>query len=56
MVTDFVSVTPTQPLRDVVTFFVENRHGCMPVIDEQNKLVGILTSSDFVRLAAALLS
>ncbi|WP_404340772.1 HPP family protein [Pseudoalteromonas mariniglutinosa] len=56
MVDDFASVTPTQPLSDVVRFFVENRHGCMPVVDQQNKLVGILTSSDFVRLAAALLS
>ena len=56
MATDFKSVTPNQPLHDVARFFVENRHGCMPVVDEQNKLVGILTSSDFVRLAAALLS
>ncbi|TMO90199.1 CBS domain-containing protein, partial [Pseudoalteromonas ruthenica] len=35
---------------------VDNRHGCMPVVSEQGQLVGILTSSDFVRLAAALLS
>ncbi|ASD65956.1 HPP family protein [Pseudoalteromonas piscicida] len=56
MATDFASVRPGQSLQDVVRFFVDNRHGCMPVVDEQNKLVGILTSSDFVRLAAALLS
>lgn len=56
MATDFATVLATQPLHDVARFFVDNRHGCMPVINEQNKLVGILTSSDFVRLAAALLS
>ena len=56
MVSDFISVTPAQPLSDVVKFFGENRHGCMPVVSEQGQLVGILTSSDFVRLAAALLS
>ncbi|MDK1288794.1 HPP family protein [Pseudoalteromonas umbrosa] len=56
MAEDFVSVTPSQSLHEVVTYFVENRHGCMPVVDEHKKLLGILTSSDFVRLAAALLS
>ncbi|WP_440053994.1 CBS domain-containing protein [Pseudoalteromonas sp. T1lg65] len=56
MATDFASVTPAQSLQDVVKFFVENRHGCMPVVDDENKLVGILTSSDFVRLAAVLLA
>jgi CBS domain-containing protein len=56
MATDFTSVSPEQPLHEVAKFFVENRHGCMPVVDKDNNLVGILTSSDFVRLAAALLS
>jgi CBS domain-containing protein len=56
MATDFASIQPTQNLAEVAEFFVTNRHGCMPVVDEQNKLLGILTSSDFVRLAAALLS
>ncbi|MEI5640625.1 MULTISPECIES: CBS domain-containing protein [unclassified Pseudoalteromonas] len=56
MAVDFASVQPQQSLQDVVRFFVDNRHGCMPVVDEEDKLMGILTSSDFVRLAAALLS
>ncbi|MDP5141388.1 CBS domain-containing protein [Rheinheimera baltica] len=55
MATDFAAVTPDQSLKDVAGFFVTNRHGCMPVVDENNKLMGILTSSDFVRLAAELL-
>lgn len=55
MATDFASVAPEQLLKDVAGFFVKNRHGCMPVVDANNKLKGILTSSDFVRLAAELL-
>ncbi|GAB0110143.1 CBS domain-containing protein [Pseudoalteromonas distincta] len=56
MTTDFIRLAPSQSLQEVVTFFVENRHGCMPVVDENNKLLGLLTSSDFVKLAARLLS
>ena len=56
MATDFAAVTPEQSLKEVAGFFVKNRHGCMPVVDENNKLKGILTSSDFVRLAADLLN
>ncbi|MFC3032010.1 HPP family protein [Pseudoalteromonas fenneropenaei] len=55
MTTDFVAIKPDEQLKDMATFFVRNRHGCLPVVDTENKLVGILTSSDFVRLAAALL-
>ncbi|GHG63788.1 CBS domain-containing protein [Alishewanella longhuensis] len=56
MLTDFATVTADQNLREVATFFVKNRHGCLPVITPENKLVGILTSSDFVRLAVELLA
>lgn len=55
MLTDFATVAPQQSLKEVAVFFVRNRHGCLPVVEEGNKLVGILTSSDFVRLAADLL-
>lgn len=56
MLTDFATITAEQSLREVAAFFVKNRHGCLPVITAENKLVGILTSSDFVRLAAELLA
>lgn len=55
MATDFAAVTAEQPLVEVADFFVANRHGCLPVVDGDNKIIGILTSSDFVRLAARLL-
>ncbi|MFY8273365.1 HPP family protein [Pseudoalteromonas sp. SSDWG2] len=54
MDTDFESVDPNEQLVDIAKFFVTNRHGCMPVMDGTS-LVGILTSSDFVRLSIALL-
>lgn len=55
MATDFAAVTAEQPLTEVVDYFVSNRHGCLPVVGNDNKITGILTSSDFVRLAARLL-
>jgi len=55
MATDFATVTAEQSLAEVADFFVSNRHGCLPVVDSENKITGILTSSDFVRLAARLL-
>ncbi len=56
MAADFESVEPEQSLKEIASFFVSNRHGCMPVIDESRHIKGILTSSDFVKLAAELLS
>ncbi|WP_423185851.1 HPP family protein [Alishewanella sp. d11] len=56
MLTDFATVTAEQSLAEVAAFFVKNRHGCLPVLTAENKLIGILTSSDFVRLSAELLA
>lgn len=56
MDTDFASVQPEQTLSEVIGYFLKNKHGCLPVVDDQDKLLGILTSSDFVRLAGQLLA
>ena len=32
-----------------------NKYGCLPVLDDDRKLVGIITEADFLRLAIALL-
>ena len=53
--TDFDTVTPDRKLVDIAEFFLMNKHGCLPVVTNNNQLVGIITSSDFVRLAAKLL-
>ncbi|GIU51523.1 MULTISPECIES: CBS domain-containing protein [Shewanella] len=44
-----------EPLTIVVQYFIDNKLGCLPVVDEQNKVLGIVTSSDFVKLCQRLL-
>jgi CBS domain-containing protein len=34
---------------------LEKRIGCLPVVDEKNVLVGIITTSDFLKVAISLL-
>ncbi|MFC6439234.1 HPP family protein [Bowmanella sp. JS7-9] len=48
-------IKATDTVRDVARYFLDNRHGCLPVLDDYGVLIGIVTSSDFVRLAAQLL-
>lgn len=55
-VVDYQTVNANQPLTEVASFFLKNKHGCLPVVDEDNHVVGMLTSSDFVKLAADLLA
>lgn len=52
---DFESVDLHAPLTEVVDFFLNNKHGCLTIVDDQQCLIGIVTSSDFVRLCAELL-
>ncbi|PSJ46351.1 CBS domain-containing protein [Zobellella endophytica] len=52
---DFESVDARAPLTEVVPFFLSNKHGCLTVVDEEGRLQGMVTSSDFVRLCAELL-
>lgn len=54
--TDFDTVSPERPIAEVAEFFLINKHGCLPVVDENKKLLGIITSSDFVRLSITLLN
>lgn len=51
---EFDTIKPDHPIADAAEFFIMNKHGCLPVVDDNNQLVGIVTSSDFVRLAAQL--
>ena len=56
MDTDFQKLTEDEPLNIVVEYFIDNKLGCLPVIDNENKVIGIVTSSDFVKLCAHLLN
>ena len=44
-----------QPVDEIAHFFLENKFGCLPILNAKDELSGILTSSDFVRLAIRLM-
>jgi CBS domain-containing membrane protein len=50
MTTDPVTTAPDVPLADAARLMLERKIGCLPVV-ERGRLIGILTESDFVRLA-----
>ena len=49
---DVVTARPDQDIRDAARIMLDNKFGCLPVVENQ-RLVGIVTESDFVRLMAA---
>ncbi|MCL6417191.1 CBS domain-containing protein [Aestuariirhabdus sp. Z084] len=49
-----VSATPDTSLEEAGRFFLNSKHGCLPVLEDK-KIVGIVTSVDFVRLCIDLL-
>lgn len=51
---DAETVQPQLPLLDAGRYFLESKHGCLPVVVD-GKLVGIITSADFVKLSVTLL-
>jgi len=48
---DVVTVRPTEPLLNIAALFWQSRVGCLPVIEPDGRLVGIITEGDFIRLA-----
>jgi CBS domain-containing protein len=45
-------VRPHTSLVRAARLMLEKKFGCLPVVEEDGKLVGIITESDFVRFAA----
>ncbi len=52
MVRNVVTASPGQDIRDAARIMLDNKFGCLPVLEGQ-RLVGIVTESDFVRLLAS---
>jgi predicted transcriptional regulator len=52
MTREVATARPEEDIRDAARVMVENKYGCLPVL-EGSRLVGILTESDFVRFLAA---
>ena len=52
MTTEVVTIPPDAALAEAARTMLERKIGCLPVLDGGRRLVGILTESDFVALAA----
>jgi CBS domain-containing protein len=42
------------PVREAAQIFVESRIGCLPVVDDQERLIGIVTQTDLLKWLARL--
>jgi len=50
------TVRSDTPAVDVAELLIDNRFGCVPVVDTQRKLLGIVTEADFMKLAVKVLA
>jgi CBS domain-containing protein len=55
MTRDVETVSPEASALEVIDKLLDRRFGCLPVVDAQGALVGIVTESDLLRLARRLL-
>ncbi len=51
MTTKVVSVTPQTPIRDVAKLMCAKRIGGVPVIDQEKRVIGIVSEGDLIRHA-----
>lgn len=52
MTRDIESVRPGTSLVRAARLMLEKKFGCLPVVEDDGRLVGIITEADFVRFAA----
>lgn len=50
MVRDVITAPPDMDLAEAGRLLLRERIGCLPVVDENNVLLGIATSSDYIRV------
>lgn len=50
-----VTVPATAPAREAAALMLERKFGCLPVVDEECRLLGIITEADFLHLAVRML-
>jgi len=55
MKTEVLTVKPDDPVLDAVRIMCEKKIGCLPVLSEEGKLVGIVTETDLLQLLERLL-
>jgi CBS domain-containing protein len=49
---EIITIGPEQTLQEVIELLVRHNIGALPVLDEQDKLVGIISERDVIRRAA----
>ena len=49
MVRDIVTAHPTDRLKDVVEQILQKKIGCIPVVDDDKRPIGIITNSNLLR-------
>jgi CBS domain-containing protein len=54
MTTNPVFVAPNTEVEDLATLMTERKIGCLPVLDDKDELVGVITKSDIVRAIAGI--
>jgi CBS domain-containing membrane protein len=52
---DVVTVSPGLSVAHAASILLENKYGCLPVVDGDGILIGIVTEADFLRLTVRLL-
>jgi CBS domain-containing protein len=50
-----ITVTPTATLLEALNLMRKHRIGCLPVVNPDNELIGIITEMDFLRISVRLL-
>lgn len=51
MTREVMSVRPESRLADAVGMLLEHKIGCLPVVDAEHRVIGIITETDIVRFA-----
>jgi CBS domain-containing membrane protein len=52
---DVVTVSPETRLAKAARILLDNKYGCLPVVDDAGYLIGIVTEADFLRLTVRLM-
>ena len=50
MLKQVTSIKPDIELRDAIEIMMTNKYGCLPVIDNDKKLIGIITESNLLKI------
>lgn len=46
-----LTVRPSTPAHEAATLMLEHKIGCLPVVGDDEQLIGIITETDFLRVA-----